>query len=83
MRVHLSLDDDLMHELDQRVSVRGRSTFVATAIRAALTRQTRLESLTAAVGSIGDQGHDWDDDPARWVREQRAWERPTGSGMTG
>lgn len=28
-------------------------------------------AVRAASGSIGDHGHEWDDDPAAWVREQR------------
>lgn len=83
MRIHLSLDDDLMSELDQRVGIRERSAFVATAVRAALARQARQEALAAAVGSIADHGHEWDEDPARWVREQRAPERPANSGGAG
>jgi hypothetical protein len=31
------------------------------------------------VGSIADDGHEWDTDPGRWVREQRrADERRVG-----
>lgn len=75
MRVHLSLDDDLVSELDRRVTVRERSAFVASAIRAALAKQVRQESLAAAIGSIPDHGHDWDEDPAGWVRRQRTWDR--------
>ena len=27
--------------------------------------------LEAALGSIADEGHGWDDDPGEWVRDQR------------
>lgn len=27
-------------------------------------------ALREALGSIGDHGHEWDEDPAAWVREQ-------------
>ncbi|HEY6749622.1 MAG TPA: hypothetical protein VI357_28385 [Mycobacteriales bacterium] len=30
------------------------------------------EALRQAFGSIGDDGHEWDDDPAAWVRDQRS-----------
>jgi len=41
MRVHISLSDELVGELDRRV------------------------------GSIPGEGHEWDEDPAEWVRTQR------------
>ena len=28
-------------------------------------------AIEAAAGAIDDEGHDWDDDPAAWLREQR------------
>jgi hypothetical protein len=31
----------------------------------------RWELIESALGSIPDEGHDWDDDPAAWVHEQR------------
>jgi hypothetical protein len=27
--------------------------------------------IDAAIGSIGASGHEWDEDPAAWVRQQR------------
>ena len=27
--------------------------------------------VETAAGAIDDEGHEWDDDPAAWVREQR------------
>jgi hypothetical protein len=32
----------------------------------------RIAGLEVALGSIPDAGHEWDDDPAEWVRRQRA-----------
>ena len=29
------------------------------------------DAREAALGSIPDTGHTWDDDPAQWVRDQR------------
>jgi Arc/MetJ family transcription regulator len=68
--MHIDLDDDLVAEVDRLAGPRGRSEFVREALRAAVARQLRGESLRQAAGSIrGD--HDWDDDPAAWVQQQR------------
>jgi hypothetical protein len=71
MRVHISLDDDLVEELDKRVGARRRSPFIAEAIRRALDDIHRWELIESALGSIEDSGHDWDRDPAQWVHAQR------------
>jgi hypothetical protein len=75
MRVHISLDDTLVRELDRRVGPRRRSTFIATAVERALEDERRWELIWAAAGRIADEGHDWDDDPASWVAAER---RETG-----
>lgn len=31
----------------------------------------RWELIESALGSIDATGHEWDDDPAAWVRQQR------------
>ncbi len=72
MRVHITLSDELVRELDRRVGARGRSAFIAGAIREALENEQRWELVESALGSIDDVGHDWDADPAAWVREQRS-----------
>jgi hypothetical protein len=71
MRLHISLDDDLVAELDQRVGRRRRSAFIAGAVREALDDERRWELIERALGSIPDTGHEWDEDPAAWVRGQR------------
>jgi predicted transcriptional regulator len=71
MRLHIVLDDDLVGDLDARVAPRERSAFIAQAVRAALDDRWRWDQIETALGSIADRGHDWDDDPAAWVREQR------------
>jgi hypothetical protein len=79
MRVHITLDDDLVRELDRRVGARRRSAYIAGAVERALDDDHRWELLESAVGTIPDSGHEWDDDAARWVREQRrADERRVG-----
>lgn len=72
MRLHIALDDDLVAELDRRAGKRRRSAFIAELIRRGLDDERRWDDIEAALGSIEDTGHDWDDDPAAWVRAQRA-----------
>ena len=72
MRMHIALDDDLVAELDHRVGPRGRSAFIAALIRRALDDERRWDDIEAALGGLDDNDHDWDADPAAWVREQRA-----------
>jgi len=71
MRVHITLAEDDLRRLDERVGSRRRSRFIAQAVRRALDDVQRWESLESAIGSIEDGGHEWDEDPARWVRSQR------------
>jgi Arc/MetJ family transcription regulator len=71
MRLHIHLDDEVVAELDRRVGPRGRSGFIAAAVRSALDDDRRWELIESAMGSISDGGHEWDDDPAAWVRAQR------------
>jgi hypothetical protein len=72
MRLHISLDDDLVAELDRRAGKRMRSAVIAELIRRGLDDERRWDDIEAALGSIDDRGHDWDDDPASWVRSQRS-----------
>jgi len=77
LRVHILLDEDLVRELDELAGERGRSSYVEEAIRERLERERRWRKIERALGSIPDTGHDWDEDPARWVHEQRRLgERP-------
>jgi hypothetical protein len=72
IRVHIQLDDALVSELDARVPPRQRSAFIAQLVRAALDDQLRWDDIESALGAIPDAGHDWDDDPAARVRQQRS-----------
>jgi hypothetical protein len=69
--MHIILDDELVAALDERVGPRGRSAFIARAVARELEEERRWELVQAAVGTIADRGHDWDDDPAAWVAAQR------------
>ncbi|HEX2362753.1 MAG TPA: hypothetical protein VHI11_11825 [Jiangellaceae bacterium] len=71
MRVHIALDDALVAELDQRVGPRRRSSFIAELIRRGLDDERRWDDIEASLGRLSDTGHEWDEDPAAWVREQR------------
>ena len=71
MRVHISLDDALVAEVDRRVGTRRRSAFIAEALRRALEDEQRWELIESAIGTVASSGHDWDDDPGAWVRAQR------------
>ena len=71
MRLHISLDDELVAELDKRVGKRRRSAFIARVLRSTLDEERRWDDILASIGTIDDEGHDWDRDPAAWVREQR------------
>ncbi|MFV2064469.1 MAG: hypothetical protein ACC726_13315 [Chloroflexota bacterium] len=71
MRIHITLAAEDVRRLDARVGSRRRSRFIAEAVRQALDDEQRWESLESAVGSLADSGHDWDEDPAAWVRSQR------------
>lgn len=72
MRLHISLDERLVEELDRRVGRRRRSAFIAQTIQQALDDQRRWDEIESALAAIPDAGHEWDDDPAGWVRAQRA-----------
>ena len=71
MRLHIALDDELIDELDRRVGPRRRSAFIAELIRRGLEDERRWDDIEASLGAISDRGHEWDGDPAAWVRNQR------------
>lgn len=71
MRLHVTLDDDLVGQLDKRAGRRGRSMFITATLRRALDDERRREDIEVGLGSIADSGHEWDADPAGWVSAQR------------
>jgi metal-responsive CopG/Arc/MetJ family transcriptional regulator len=75
MRLHITLEDEIVGELDRRVSVRGRSAFISAAVRRALEDAWRWEQVEQALGVVDAAGHEWDDDPSAWVRAQRSADR--------
>lgn len=72
MRLHISLDDETVAELDRRAGPRNRSAFIEQLIRRGLEDEQRWDDIESALGSGPDRGHEWDEDPAAWVRGQRS-----------
>jgi len=72
VRLHITLDEEMVAELDRRAGRRGRSPYIAEVLRRAFEDERRWEDIESALGSIAATGHDWDDDPAAWVRAQRS-----------
>jgi metal-responsive CopG/Arc/MetJ family transcriptional regulator len=71
MRMHIELDDELVAQIDELSGPRGRSAFVRSAIERAIRQELRWSDIEAAAGAIEGQDHEWDPDPAAWVRQQR------------
>lgn len=71
MRLHIALQDELVELLDKCVGPRDRSRFIARVVAQALDDEHRWELIKSSLGSIREQGRDWDSDPAAWVRAQR------------
>jgi len=71
MRLHISIDDSLVEQLDRRVGARRRSEYIAATLRKALDDERRWEDIESGLGTLADGEHEWDADPAAWVRAQR------------
>jgi metal-responsive CopG/Arc/MetJ family transcriptional regulator len=71
MRLHITLADDLVEQLDTRVGRRRRSSFISETIRQALEDERRWEDIEAGLDALADGEHEWDADPAGWVSAQR------------
>ena len=71
MRLHIQLEDELVEDLDRRAGPRRRSAFIAELVRRSLEDERRWDEIEKSLGTISDTGHDWDEDPAQWVRVQR------------
>lgn len=69
--MHIELDDELVAQVDELAGRRGRSAFVRSAIERAVRQELGWSSIEAAAGAINSEGHEWDADPATWVRGQR------------
>ena len=71
MRVHIEIETSLLRRIDEEAGERGRSQFVRQAVIEALEQRARARLIRSAGGAIADAGHEWDADPAAWVRAQR------------
>ena len=72
MRVHITLDDSLVHDIDRRVGVGRRSAYVAEAVRTALDSEQRWELIESAIGVVDDDAsRPWGADVAEWVSAER------------
>jgi Arc/MetJ-type ribon-helix-helix transcriptional regulator len=71
MRLHITLGDDVVKRLDSRVGRRRRSSFISETVRRALEDDQRWEDIEAGLGALAGGEHEWDADPAAWVRAQR------------
>lgn len=71
MRMHISLDDDLVAQLDRRIGARRRSAFISETVREALADEQRWEDIEAGLGALAGSEHEWDEDPAGWVATGR------------
>lgn len=72
VRISIHLDDELIADLDERAGTGRRDVFIADLIRRGLDYERRWGEIEASLGTIADTGHEWDEDPAGWVRAQRA-----------
>jgi metal-responsive CopG/Arc/MetJ family transcriptional regulator len=71
MRVHITLEDDLVAQLDSRVGSRRRSAYISETVRRALEDERRWEDIETGLGALAGAKHEWDADPAGWVAAQR------------
>ena len=75
MRLHITLPDSLIKELDGITGERERSAFIRKAVEGAIDQERRWQSFVEAYGALADVEHEWDSDPAGWVRDQRRSEK--------
>lgn len=74
MRMHIVMDDELVEKIDRLAGERGRSGWIVKVVRDAVDFEERWAAIEAGLGCLADVPHEWDDDPAEWVRRQRSEE---------
>jgi hypothetical protein len=81
VRTNLLLPEDVVEAMDRVAGARGRSRYVAEAVRERLRRDERMAAMKAAVGSWRDHPlFPTSDAVAAWVRDGRAEQTSTGDG---
>ncbi|MDP2948988.1 MAG: ribbon-helix-helix domain-containing protein [Chloroflexota bacterium] len=90
MRAHVVLPDDLVGEMDRMVGKRGRSRFVAEAVRERLRKEKLLKAIHDGAGAIDLSRHpEWatPEKVVEWVRALRripsSYEKRRGRVSTG
>ena len=81
VRTNLLLPDDVVRDVDRFAGPRGRSRYVADALRAQIRRDRLRESVDRTFGALDASDYpEWSssDEVANWVRERRA--EQTGRG---
>lgn len=71
MRLHISLEDELVAELDALVGPGKRSAFITASVRKALDEARRWDGILESLGSLSGGGDEWGDDPEAWVERER------------
>lgn len=71
MRLHITMPRELVRDLDKVAGKRGRSDFIRKAVAKEVEWERRWQHFEKAFGSFKGKKHEWDDDPAAWVRKQR------------
>ena len=72
MRLHVALDDELVHGPDRRAAPPQRSAFIAELIRRGLDNECRWDDIEVAVGGLPNTDHESDYDPAARVQRRRS-----------
>lgn len=79
MRIHITLEDELVAELDELVGPGKRSAFITASVKKALDDAKRWDKILESLGSLPRDGGEWGDDPEAWIdRERRADPRRVG-----
>lgn len=79
VRTNLLLPEDLVEQLDRVAGPRGRSRYVADAVRERLRRDERVAAIKAAAGIWRDHPlFPTDESVVEWVRELRREETDPG-----
>jgi metal-responsive CopG/Arc/MetJ family transcriptional regulator len=74
MRVHITLPEDTVREIDEIAGTRGRSKYIADAVTAAAKRDRLLKVLREGAGTLDMSRHpEWSTPQkvAKWVHDLR------------